>query len=231
MIGYLVDGALDGIHGWDHFFRRELKQLIPNLRELIDRPADVLAYQDVRVGPCHRYVSSIVVGVISGAGLGVVLAMCLLSFDIQNRAVIRGFAIFSLLTLPIVATIFVLHLSRGGEVILKREWVEFRYRRTRVVCPWAVFNVQGDPAALSYDRLAIPVSEALHEVECFVNDELKQAGLAVSTRQFRVRAFDHPRVTGFEHNLEAILSDHYIGRLDDIACLLLIIGRELSKQR
>jgi hypothetical protein len=231
VIGYLVDGALDGIHGWDHFFRRELKQLIPNLRELIDHPAEVLAYQDVQVGPCRRYVSSIVIGLISGIGLSTALAMCLMSFVTQDRLVIRGFAIFSLLSFPVLASIFVLYLSRGGEVVLTRERVEFRYRRTRVVCPWAVFNASGDPAALSYDRLAIPVSESLHDVECFVNGEPKQAGLSVNTRQFRVRAFDRPRVTGFEHNLEAILGDYYVGRLDDIACLLLIVGRELSKQR
>ena len=51
MIGYLVDGALDGIHGWDHFFRRELKHLIPNLRELIDRPAD----DDIDIFSLHHF--------------------------------------------------------------------------------------------------------------------------------------------------------------------------------
>jgi hypothetical protein len=92
-----------------------------------------------------------------------------------------------------------------------------------------VFCVVGDPAALSYDRLAIPVSAAVARVECFVGDRLVGRGDEVVTPQFRLRPFDSPRVTGAANNLEAVLGDYYAGRLDDIACLLLIVGRELGR--
>ena len=70
LFGEALDGAIDGVHGWDHFFRKKLERIIPNLRDLIDHPRDVLSYQEVRIGPCRRYVSSTLVGLmVAFAGL------------------------------------------------------------------------------------------------------------------------------------------------------------------
>jgi hypothetical protein len=229
MSALLVRGALDGTHGWDHFFRKDLSSLIPNLRALVERPADVLAYQEVRIGPCHRYVSSTIIGILVGAGLTGALAMFARDLELGDWTLIRNCSVFLLLTLPPICIWLCLHLTRGGEVILTRTTAELRYGRRRVVCPWPVFCAPGEPAALSYDRLAIPISAAAPQIVCFVGDVLVGCGYEVESPQFRLRRSDSPRVTGIADNLEAVLGDYYAGRLDEIACLLLIVGRELGR--
>jgi hypothetical protein len=223
------EGALDGIHMWDHVFRWKLQRLVPNLRELIEHPADVLSYQELRIGPCRRYVMSTLLGLLAAFCGGTALLFFALGCGLENKSAIRIVCLLLLFTMPVVCIWGMLHLTRGGEIFMTRGGVEFRYRRKSVVCPWAVFNAPGDPAVLAYDRLAVPVSAAVEQVMYFRDDSLMQMGLAVFTPQFRMRPFDQARVTGHPHNWEVVLVDYYKGRLDDIACLLLVIGRELER--
>lgn len=225
----LLDGALDGIHRIDHVFRWKLQRIIPNLSELIERPADVLSYEEVRIGPCRRYVMSTLLGLLAAVGGGTAILFFALGCGMKDKDTIKVLGMLLLFTMPIGCVWGMLHLTRGGELVMTREGVEFRYRRKRVVCPWPVFNAPGDPAVLAYDRLAIPVSATVQQVEYFSKDQLMQTGLTVNTRPFRIRSFDQPRVTGHPNNWEVILVDYYSGRLDDIACLLLLIGRELDR--
>ena len=230
LIGDAFGGAIDGVHGWDHFFRKRLTRLIPNLRDLIDHPRDFLSYQDVCIGPCRRYVSSTLVGLlVAFAGAFFIGFVCL---DTElDKHTIQVLCIVWLFTGPVISIWVSLSWTSGGQLLLTLDHAEFQYRRSTVVCPWLVFNAPGDPAALSYDRLAIPVSGQVAAINSFERGELKQRGVEVDTRQFRLRDFSLPRVTGHPNNNEAVMGDYYAGHLDEIACLLLIIGRELGGPR
>jgi hypothetical protein len=224
--------AVDGFAGFDALFRRRLKKVIPRFQELVDNPRDYLACEEVRIGPSIKW--------FTGTSFGLVLGLLLSCGVLESwpRAGLRFIdkpvaeqwpAWLVLLLTPSFCIGSILYFTRGGEITLRAEGVEFRLRNATVACPWGLFCSQGLPEWLDVFTLAMPIDPKLaYKVVLQRNGEIAERGRLVRTKQFRFRSESAERVTNNDGMPEVAIRDLYRARLNEIGSLLLILSRELG---
>jgi hypothetical protein len=216
----------------DSMFRRRVSSVIPDYSDLVADPASFLSAQEVRIGPGNRYASGVLLGTLLGLILSCGVGWGLIGngeplkkMPVETKALVIANVILG--TLGTVGAI--LYWLRGGELILHKDGVDFRFRRRTVKCPWRVFSAPGRPAWLDRFTLALPVEpDAIRDVVLLVNGEETASGRDIRTKQFRFRLDSRPRVTNSDHLPEVSIRDLYRAKLSEIGALLLEIGSEMS---
>jgi hypothetical protein len=222
---WLLVGVIELVLWIDTLSRSKLARLIPNLEELFSHPEDVLAVQDVTIGPARRYGSGGCMGLLVGLA-GAVAALVALTYLVGPRPgrhpdpVVRTLVLGTPLLILLLSVLFMVRFFRGGSMVLTARGVELRYRATVVTCPWAVFNTPGQPSKPARDRLVLPVSaRAVPLVEAWRDGAVIAAGADVKTYQWRLN-----------WDGAAVLKDIY--QVSDpltLGLLLLELGRLLGR--
>jgi hypothetical protein len=192
---------------------RPLEGLLPDLEDLLERPAPYLAGRPVTVGPRRMYGLAALFGV---AGAAFLLSCVLGPLSGERLALGVGLLVGGSVWLGWSL------LMRGHELVLRHDGVEVKYLDTTVWCPWALFNADGKPVVADSDSprvgLTLPVNpDAVPFVELRRNEAPVAHGAEVKTRQWVFTAAD-----------EAVLPARYEVRADELGALLLHLGRKLG---
>jgi hypothetical protein len=222
---FLLRGVFLFFFWLDDRSRRPLRQLVPELDELLSRPADVLSYRDIHIGPWRRigsFVGLALLGLLVSVFLGMWFTFCLLAPllraapDLFWQGILGfGGAIF------IVILWLSLRALRGGHCTLRLEGVYLRYRRTEVFCPWALFNAPGEPFIHKKNlyQIEMPIDmAAVPRVQARMKEAFVAEGWLVKTVQFRFRG------------IRAVLRPLYQISPQELAWLLLHLGAELGER-
>lgn len=202
---------------------RPLKKLVPNLSELRNRPATVLAEGDLSVGPLRRWGSGIALGLLLAAAVLLLAWGLAAAADLDWPGGIRDPLTFMLtvalfLGVPLLSIAFMLHVLRGGRLVLRRGGVEFHDRGTTIVCPWPLFNADGKPFQPSKDRILVPVQPAaVALVESHRDERLLAQGSNVRSRALAFKSANLAELRGL-----------YQVEVPELAELLLHLGRHLG---
>lgn len=217
----------------DNRFRRKLSKVVLNVEELTQSPRQLLTKEEVAIGPGSRIATSIFLGLIVSAMLS-----CGMVLSLNDRVDARGkkttegrIVAVAALLMPIIVILAFVRILRGGTLVLNANGVFFTLRRQTVVCPWELFAVPGNPVSLDESTAAIPVNPAyIHLVQKLLDDSIIESGETIRTKQFRFRLRSSPLVTGSGGLPEVALRDLYQVRIQEIAGLLLRIGRMMSSE-
>lgn len=203
-----------------------LDALVPEIELLRRRPADVLATQDIVIPAARRVPLTIAAGILVGAVVsGVVLLLTVLLMEVLTQAnapgTLRQFLLVLLVAIifmpPVVTPWLLLRAVRGGELILRRDGPEFRYRHRAVSCPWALFRAAG-AARGDNSRVVVPIaSKAIERVELLWHGSIIAYGQDVRLKPFR-----------FVSDTEVELRNVYAANLRDVARLLQRLGQQMS---
>ncbi len=206
----------------DKYYQKPLPRAIPDYERLLLDPRGTLAGQPVTIGPARRYGSAFLIGLLALV-FGSVLTLCLVVLLVRPVAAGRGLALL-LVPIALCAALVLLclwlivRLLRGAEMVLSEEGVELRYRGTEVACPWALFNVAGQPFQPRRDRVLVPVAAAaVPFVEARRHGFRVESGPRIRTPQLR-----------FPSRTEALLRPLYEVPLLELGKLLLQLGRALG---
>jgi hypothetical protein len=192
--------------------QRKLEQVIADLPELLVRPAEVLAKNEVRIGRMrmHKAALSAVLG-------GPILLLWHSHHLVQQVDEAVVMTLFGL-AIGVAAAICILLFSPHYAIRLTAEGVMFQNGRREVRCPWALFNTPGNYLLKDRRQLLLPVSSGavpyveLRQEECF-----RAQGAAVKTKFFRFLAAD-----------TLWLRCAYEAFPDEVGELLLRLGRTLG---
>jgi hypothetical protein len=224
--------SADGFFGIDSLFKRRLEKVVPRFQSLIDDPQGYLLIEDMRIGPGNHYFTGFAFGTVLGLILSCGLSVEFLRDQrpILERPIEQQF--FSWLMLiagPIAGIAAMLFWLRGGEIILRKHEVEFRFRNVSVVCPWELFHAPGEPVWLDFNTLAMTANpNAIDQVVMRDGGVDLQTGSNTRTKQFRFRLETCKRITNDLEYPEIVLRDLYKARLNEIGSLILILSRELA---
>jgi hypothetical protein len=197
--------------------QKTLRDLVPDFRRLCADPALALAKEPVVIGPAKRYATRLLVGFLVGAPVG------LLTFTVLVATVVPVSHLHTAM-MPIsfcLAFRLIVCKMRGGKCILSLDGVAFHYHGIEVSCPWALFNVNGQPYALGEKKgMLLPIQPAA--IPYVVQGRQSQqavtvSGTAVTSPQFRFRSGNQVNLASF-----------YEVDLNELG-LLLQIGRRLGK--
>jgi len=230
---HLFLAAIASLPKWDKIFRRRLSKVVPNLRELRESPRQVLSAEEIVIGPGTRVATSIFLGLIVGLMLTCGIFLSLADEKelggkkrtLEERVTaIAGFA------MPVVAIVAFLRILRGGTLLLNADGVFFTLRRQTVVCPWALFDVPESPVEHDDSTMVLPTNpDAVPDVQLVFEESLTESGLAVRTKQFRFRLPTSAPVTNDRGLPEIALRDLYRVRIEEIAWLLMDVGRRMNE--
>jgi len=209
------------IFGLERLFKQAVRRAIPELDELRARPAEVLAKNEICIGPSRRYV----IGPLVGLLVGTMFSLVLLGWRIEQVGegpipVEEKRLRLVLYIAPVVfaSALFICFL-RGGELTMAREGVSFRLRRVMVFCPWPVFGSAGDVATSGPLAVFIPVPrEAIELLQEEVDGDLVAHGKRVNAKQLRPT----------RNRCGLVIRDLYAVRVDQVARLLIEIGSKLA---
>jgi hypothetical protein len=225
--------SLEGFAGFDALFRRSVAKVIPRFQRLVDHPADYLSAEDVRIGPCIRWVTCIVFGTVLGLIFSCGIAFSALRADkpVAHRPTEDQVQFWLVVASgPLIVSVALLYWLRGGELVLRRDGIEFRFRRRVVVCSWAFFDTPSEPEWLDKFTLAMAVnSNAINGAKLYVDCAESSIGQRINTLQFRFRPPGTNPITIKEGLPEVALRDLYSARLNEIGSMILILSRELGK--
>jgi hypothetical protein len=196
---------------------RSLPGFLPDLDLLLEDPATYLRHRSVVIGPRRMY------GLAALFALPGIVILASLAFHKGNPGERVALGVGLLLGSAIWAG-WSLKL-RGHSLVLTEEGVEVRYLDTTVWCPWALFNVAGEPFVPDSDSprtgLILPVAaEAVPFVEFRRDETLVMQGAGVEGPQWKFTAGN-----------EAVLPARYEVTAADIGQLLLKVGRRLGQEK
>ena len=194
---------------------RSLRNFLPDLDDLLYNPAEYLAIGPLVFGPRRMYGIAALFAV---PGIVLVGAFFLVKRDPELIALGIGLLLGSSIWFGWSVT------SRGHQVSLQKDGVEFRYFESSVWCPWALFNAAGAPHVPELDSpqvaVILPVAaEAIPFVELRRAESVVAHGAAVRSPQFR-----------FLGKEEIVLTGRYEVASNDVGQLLLQIGQRLGYQ-
>lgn len=201
-------------------FRRSVAKAIPHFQQLIDDPAEYLGSREVRIGPCIRWISGTVCGVV----IGFVLfdCFCFMTGSWDRWSV--------MVCCQLIASAIFLYRWRGGRIVVRRSSVEFRLRSCSVVCPWSLFAAPESIERIDDRTLAVAVNaDAIEEVKLYVGGVEQSRGLDIDALQFQFLPMDRNSNTDICELPEVALRDLYKAKLNEIASLLLFLERELGQ--
>jgi hypothetical protein len=175
------------------FPTRPVEAVIPNYADLLQRPHDTLAGQEVRIGPAPRYGIALFATLLAP----VVPLFFLRSWDWQAAGIAWAVgAAFGVLLL----------LAPGTSLVLRKDGVEFRERNRVVWCPWALFDAPGNPFTSEGGALSLPVAaRAVPYVELRKDDLPVAHGMQIKRGTFRFPSADRVVLTGsYEIDAQAL---------------------------
>ncbi len=186
--------------------RKPLAQVVPNLADLMARPADALARGSVRIAPLRLY---------RFAGIAVFLSAIAPSAYLQRfDLTISGIG----LAVGVALAVLLCFANRNSEMWLRADGLELRYRRRIVWCPWALFNAPGNVVAQTTDHLTLPASPAaVPYVELRRDEEVIAQGMPVKFPLFHFEAADR-----------VVMPCPYEAQPSELGGLLLHLGRALG---
>src|SRR5262249_23014272 len=188
---FLLRGIFLFFFWLDDRSRRPLRQVVPELEELLARPADVLSYRDIHIGPWRRvgsFVGLALLGLLVSWFLGMWFTFCLLAPFLRGASDLFWQGILAFGGVIFIGILLLsLRALRGGHCMLRLEGVYLRYRRTEVFCPWALFNAPGEPAIhkQSVYQIELPIAVvAVPLVYARVKDTVVAEGWLLQTVHF-----------------------------------------------
>src|SRR5262245_22737465 len=219
---FWLEVFLRAVFRMERVFRKSLKRAIPFLDELWERPAAVLASQEVRIGPSRRYVIGTLMGLLFGQVFCCVLVLSLPE-DHRPRPLPVGdvaLRIFLFIAPVVLVSVLFIYLLRGGELIMTPEGVSFRLRRSAVFAPWWAFAAVREIDSSGPLAVFVPVPPAaIEQLRQELDGDFVALGNAVNTKQVRPS----------KKRVGLIIRDLYAVRIDQIVPLLAEIARELAR--
>lgn len=216
VIGHLI-GVF--IRWLDRRSQKPLDRVVGDLEQLLVDPADYFRYQELSIGPWRRWGSGLSLALLLWFGLFVFMGLSAL--EVNPPDPVKHFLIAALLLSGPLCFWAAMHWLRGGSCVLDAAGARFVHRGVEVFCPWSLFSGPGQAIIHSHrgrNRMELPVAaEAVPLVEARRNDVAFAYGMTIKTRQLRFRSAD-----------EAILKDLYRVKPDELAWLLLHLGRSLG---
>jgi hypothetical protein len=218
IVKYLIECVLD----IDYVLQRRLRYAVPDFDELWRDPANRLRRGEVIIGPLRHYAVAIMLG--GMFGLIVTFVGLFASADAWHPQ--RGQAPFSktevlftgLVAVPLLVFALFWHFLRGGEMIIRPEGVVLRYRKTKVFCPWTLFQEEGKPWKRDMSRWVLPTwPPAVAGVVQGRGNVVIATGRAVRTSPFYFRT-----------DGQVTLRNLYAVRLEELAVLLSLLGKKLG---
>jgi hypothetical protein len=211
----------------DKLSQKTLREIVPDLEELLTDPADYLNDQEITIHPWRRWASAVSSGLIIGFGvLSCLSVLASMLLQPNNRP---GQFLFLLFLLCFAALVFVVPFTfilirialPRSRCILGRHGVRFVRGATEVICPWGLFSAAGQPVVdpiRNRNRMRLPIApSAIDQVEARTNDAVVAQGLDVKTRQFRISRYH-----------EAIIESCYQLDPHELGWLLLQLGCALG---
>jgi hypothetical protein len=195
---------------------QSLAQFLPDLDDFLYDPRGHLQTSPVVIGPRRMYalaalfalpgIAFLVSCAVAGKGDGERLALGI--GLLVGSSVWLGWSL----------------MMRGHVLVLHPDGIEVKYRDTEVWCPWALFNVEGEPFVPEGDSprtgLTLPVApEAVPFVELRRQGATVAFGAEVRGRQWLFNAGD-----------EVVLPARYEVAAGDLGQLLLQLGRRLGRE-
>ncbi len=195
---------------------RPLARFLPELDDFLYDPRAFLQQGPLVIGPRRMYGLAALFA-LPGAAL---LASCAVAGKGDGERLALGIG----LVVGGCVWLFWSLLMRGHSLVLHPDGVEVKYRDTAVWCPWALFNVEGEPFVPEGDSprtgLTLPIApEAVPFVELRRHDAAVAHGAEVRGRQWQFNAAD-----------EVVLPARYEVVAGDVGHLLLQLGRRLGRE-
>jgi hypothetical protein len=195
---------------------RPLARFLPDLDDFLYDPRACLQVAPLVIGPRRMYGLAALFA-LPGA---VLLASCAAVGKGDGERLALGIGLL------VGGSVWLLWslLMRGHSLVLHPDGVEVKYQDTVVWCPWALFNVAGEPFVPEGDSprtgLTLPVApEAVPFVELRRHDAAVAHGAEVRGRQWVFNAAD-----------EVVLPARYEVAAGDVGRLLLQLGRRLGRE-
>jgi hypothetical protein len=218
-LGHLLKGLIEGI---DRLFQKSLKQVIPDLDQLLEDPHKALDHREIVIGPSVRYCSATLAGLLTVVAAGWILMLVLLVYQriMGIQRIPKEFLIAGSAVIAPVCFYFVFRNFRGGHCVLGSQGVDFRYRDRLVRCSWEVFNAWGNLVHLEGNLMLLPICP--HAIDSIMeisldDDSARSRGLQVCTPQWETRSAT-----------EAALKPLYLVDVKELAGLLLRLGKILA---
>ncbi|HKI31060.1 MAG TPA: hypothetical protein VKA46_04285 [Gemmataceae bacterium] len=216
---------IDLVVAIDRGLQKPLRSMVPSDDPLWYDPEGRLAREEVVIGPRRSYAVSAVLGVL----VGCVFSCGFAFYQLEHPRAQRGplpwpelvLFVAALLLPPVLGFGLFWHWLRGGRLVLRPTGVLFGYRKDRVFCPWALFQVPEDSWWMKERRfflLAWP--PAVPSVVHVRADTVVARGEEVCTKPLY-----------FRRNGELVLRDLYAVRLDQVGGLLLHLGQQLGPKQ
>jgi hypothetical protein len=214
-LAYLFDYLCDA---YEKSLQKPLRKVVPELARLYADPAGVLNHGPIVIGPANRRRTSIFTSL--------VVLFC--TWGLAGLVVYDGgeYPLFILIALSLVVVLIGTFLSifllvrklDCGEMVLHGNGVEMRHYRTIIFCPWALFNVKGQPRLDKASEVTLPVSRWMIP---FVKHQTIDKGGEV--RDVPITSKTRPLVflEGGVVRLRAL----YEANLQELGDLLLFLGR------
>jgi hypothetical protein len=209
-------------------FRRKLHLTVPHLKELLRELQGMLADEPLTIGPRRRYFSAIpltalywLLGTFAVLFLWVGAAWVVIWCQ-ANPFIILGPPALCLVVLAGCGSAgLALWQGHGGRMLLSGRGVELRYRRTTVLCPWALFTADGEPCRTPGGKAVwLPVAaKAVPMIEVCRRGRVAPYETSIETSQLRVVGE------------AAVLYDHYKVDPLELAHLLLKLGRAIASMQ
>jgi hypothetical protein len=179
-VSQLIDALLRWIYGWNS----PPAELMNDLAELANNPAERLAKGPVVIGPMRT----------SRAYAGAILAVLLCGWTIvsgindwNEQMGKKGVAIGVLLLVALVWGISRLRGVRHSQLTFDLNGVEFQNANSRLTCPWGLFNAVGAPVQSTMPHaITMPINPAAISLLSLKRADLTQeSGTDVKSSEFK----------------------------------------------
>jgi hypothetical protein len=192
---------------------RSLRNFLPDLDDLLERPAEYLGVGPVVFGPRRMYGLALLFAL---PGVAFILAYVFGKHDAERIALGIGMLMGSAVWLGWSLW------ARGHALVLQRDGVEVKHHDLTVWCPWALFNAPGEPHVPDVDSpftgLIQPVAaDAVPFIELRRAESVIAHGGQVRAPQFVLAGDDR-----------VVLPGRYEVAARDLGDLLLHLGRVLG---
>jgi hypothetical protein len=228
MLEHFALGAFSKLYGEEASQQnRKLVQVVPRIKSLWLEPESTLERGDVVIPSSSSDMTALLLGALIAACIaGITFIGTILWLRRQpigqpnppNFATLASYLMIVPACLALVCTFFgVRWFLRGGQIVMSRQRVEFRYRGQVVSCPWSLFRAEGI-ADGNYQSVIVPIArEFLDRVEMLRETSTIAVGREVRHFPFHLCSESQVR-----------LQNVYCADLRDIASLLQFLGRKLG---
>jgi hypothetical protein len=228
MLEHIAAHALYGLYAEEAAQQsRKLVEVVPSVKRLLSEPESTLDRGAIIIPSSSSDMTALLFGGFLSACVGGTTFVCTILWlrrlpmgqpNPPNFESLASYVIAVPTCLTLICTFFgVRWLRRGGQIVLNRQGVEFKYRGEIVTCPWSLFRADGIPDG-NYGCVIVPIArEFLDRVELLRETSTIAVGREVQHYPFQ-----------FCSESQVKLQNVYGADLRDIASLLLFLGKKLG---